>query len=94
MQGLFNYPPQPSYDGTPREFRTRYCLFDFNLSLKLPLETSLQDCRISAAGAYGRGTFWAHPQDIAQGEYEYNPFAFDVACLGNVFLGEFFVSFS
>ena len=92
MQGLVNYPPLPSYDGRPRDFRTRYCLYDFNLSLRLPPETSLQDCRISSVGVDGWGTYWAHPQDIAQGEYEYNPFAFDVACLGNVLLDALVVS--
>ncbi|KAH9895166.1 hypothetical protein C8Q73DRAFT_644721 [Cubamyces lactineus] len=61
-----------------------YALFDFDLSLHLPPSTSLKDCLRPASEAFiGRSDY--HPTDIYQGEPYYNPFAFDVACLGNLF---------
>ncbi|KAJ8454678.1 hypothetical protein ONZ51_g12893 [Trametes cubensis] len=61
-----------------------YALFDFDLSLHLPPTTSLKDCLRPASEAFiGRSDY--HPTDIYQGEPYYNPFAFDVACLGNLF---------
>ncbi|KAI0332328.1 hypothetical protein GY45DRAFT_1274204 [Cubamyces sp. BRFM 1775] len=62
-----------------------YALLDFDLSLQLPLEASLRDCRRPAPEALiGKSDY--HPFDIHQGERHYNPFAFDVACLGNLFV--------
>ncbi|KAI0355665.1 hypothetical protein OH77DRAFT_303712 [Trametes cingulata] len=61
-----------------------YCLFDFNLSMQLPPGTSLRECRRPAVEATtGLSSFSA--RDIELGEHEYNPFAYDVACLGNTF---------
>ncbi|KAI0661354.1 hypothetical protein C8Q70DRAFT_710054 [Cubamyces menziesii] len=65
-----------------------YALLDFDFSLQLPLETSLRDCRRPASQAFdGKDDY--HPADVHQGERHYNPFAFDVACLGNLFLYHF-----
>ncbi|KAI0645510.1 kinase-like domain-containing protein [Trametes meyenii] len=62
-----------------------YCLSDFDLSLQLPPCTSLRDCRRPSQESM-RGTDIYHPHDTHQGEPYYNPFAFDVACLGKLFI--------
>ncbi|KAI0355662.1 hypothetical protein OH77DRAFT_1495961 [Trametes cingulata] len=65
-----------------------YALFDFDLSLQLPLETDVKRCRRPALEAFiGKRSY--HPADVYQGESHYNPFAFDVACLGNLYLYHF-----
>ncbi|KAI0332316.1 hypothetical protein GY45DRAFT_1274189 [Cubamyces sp. BRFM 1775] len=65
-----------------------YALFDFDMALKLPPSTSLKDCRRPAdEGFIGHAEYW--PDDVYQGERHYNPFAFDVACLGYLFLHYF-----
>ncbi|KAI0363342.1 hypothetical protein BV20DRAFT_958483, partial [Pilatotrama ljubarskyi] len=61
-----------------------YCLYDFNLSIQLPLDTSLRDCRRPAIESMITQAS-IQPKDIMLGEHVYNPFAFDVACLGNIF---------
>ncbi|EIW56464.1 uncharacterized protein TRAVEDRAFT_73041, partial [Trametes versicolor FP-101664 SS1] len=62
-----------------------YALFDFNLSLQLPLETSLKNCRRPASEAM-LGVSVYHPDDVLQCEPFYNPFAYDVGCLGFLFI--------
>ncbi|KAI0363265.1 hypothetical protein BV20DRAFT_169915 [Pilatotrama ljubarskyi] len=65
-----------------------YALFDFDLSLQLPQGTDLRRCHRPALEAFtGKRTY--HPADVYQGESHYNPFAFDVACLGNLYLYHF-----
>lgn len=65
-----------------------YALFDFDMSIQLPPETSLDSCRRPAEEAlYGKHLL--QPPDIYQGERHYNPFAFDVACLGRLYLAWF-----
>ncbi len=62
-----------------------YALFDFDLSLQIPLDASLKRCRRPSYEAFeGKGAY--HPADVLQGELYYNPFAFDVACMGNLYL--------
>ncbi|TFK89104.1 hypothetical protein K466DRAFT_545831 [Polyporus arcularius HHB13444] len=61
-----------------------YALMDYDQSIQLPQECSLRNCRRPAS----ESTFGAEiyrPEDCASGEPTYNPFAFDVAMLGNVF---------
>lgn len=60
-----------------------YCLFDFDGSPQLPVDTPLNNCRVAASGAMVALSPY-HPLDVVSGEAEYNPFAFDVACLGNI----------
>ncbi|KAI0630179.1 kinase-like domain-containing protein [Trametes polyzona] len=71
-----------------RQIRSRtvtYALFDFNLSLQLPPGTSLKTCqRPASEGLLGVGLY--HPDDIYQGQPYYNPFAYDVGCLGFMFI--------
>ncbi|KAI0645512.1 hypothetical protein C8Q79DRAFT_697473 [Trametes meyenii] len=61
-----------------------YCLFDFNLSTQLPSDTSLRHCRRPAIEALTAMPAYM-PNDTFLGEPSYNPFAFDVGCLGNLF---------
>ncbi|KAI0675122.1 kinase-like domain-containing protein [Trametes maxima] len=63
-------------DYTRSSPKLAYCLFDFNLSRRFPLNTDLR-------------TAPYHPPDYWHGEPEFNPFSFDVACLGNLFLHRF-----
>ncbi|RPD78062.1 hypothetical protein L226DRAFT_543568 [Lentinus tigrinus ALCF2SS1-7] len=67
-----------------RSSEIAYCLFDFDRALQLPLDTPLKSCRVAASGAMVALSPY-HPLDVSYGESEYNPFAFDVACLGNMF---------
>ncbi|KAI0630162.1 hypothetical protein C8Q77DRAFT_1136721 [Trametes polyzona] len=62
-----------------------YALYDFNLSLQLPPGTSLKTCRRPACeGFLGMAIY--HPDDIYLGQPYYNPFAYDVGCLGFMFV--------
>ncbi|KAI9067542.1 hypothetical protein FKP32DRAFT_1755108 [Trametes sanguinea] len=71
-----------------RSSSAAYALYDFDLALQLPPETSLRDCRRpSIEAATGKDDYY--PADAMQGELDYNPFAFDVGCLGNLFLYHF-----
>ncbi|KAH8092586.1 kinase-like domain-containing protein [Cristinia sonorae] len=55
-------------------------IMDFNISIIAPPSADLRSYRLpyttSFAGAY------LQPPDVHQGEFEYNPFAFDVAAMG------------
>lgn len=62
-----------------------YALFDFDLSLQMPLDISLKKCRRPAHEAF-KGKRSYIPEDVFHGEPHYNPFAFDVACLGKLYL--------
>lgn len=62
-----------------------FCLFDYDHAIQFPHNVSLKECRRpSSEGEHG--TFEYHPLDITLGEPQYNPFAFDVGCLGMMFL--------
>lgn len=61
-----------------------YALMDFDQSLILPTDTDLRACRRPSAEAlYGNAVY--KPWDVSRGEPSYNPFAFDVCMLGNLF---------
>ncbi|KAI0630176.1 hypothetical protein C8Q77DRAFT_246721 [Trametes polyzona] len=61
-----------------------YCLFDFDISDVLPRDVSVKTYRSDSVWTcYGTASY--HPQDGWQGEHDYNPFAFDVGCLGNLY---------
>ncbi|KAI0355664.1 hypothetical protein OH77DRAFT_1424609 [Trametes cingulata] len=74
----------PAHAEHRRTKEASYCLYDFNLSIQLPPDTSLRDCRRPAQEAMTTESS-IQPQDIILGEHVYNPFAFDVGCLGNLF---------
>ena len=67
-----------------------FCFFDYDLAIQLP-NASLDDTR-RPAWEGNRGSLEFHPPDIYLAQPEYNPFAFDVACLGNMFLHYFTAS--
>ncbi|KAI0363257.1 hypothetical protein BV20DRAFT_975879 [Pilatotrama ljubarskyi] len=69
------------------------CLYDFNLSIQLPLDASLLECRRLAKEATITQSA-IQPNDIILGEHVYNPFAFDVGCLGNLFRVHFWTAVS
>ncbi|CDO75410.1 hypothetical protein BN946_scf184855.g13 [Trametes cinnabarina] len=71
-----------------RNSSVSYALHDFDLALQMPPETSLKDCRRPSIEAW-IGKCLYHPTDAWQGEVDYNPFAFDVGCLGNLFIYHF-----
>lgn len=69
----------------------RYALMDYNQSIILPADTCVRTCRRPAKEAlYGSAAY--KPWDIALGEPTYNPFAYDVGMLGNLFRTYFAVS--
>ncbi len=74
-----------------RSSRILYCLIDFNMSVQLPLNTPLRECRlVTKDHIFSYSPF--RPLDLNYGEYDYDPFAYDVACLGNMFRSKFAVS--
>lgn len=70
--------------------RTWYALMDYDISI-------LHDDAIDTANYFRPveeawyGTMMYHPFDYSQGEWRYNPFAFDVACLGGMIMAEYAV---
>ena len=70
-----------------------YALMDFNQSIQLPADTCLRTCRRPAKESwYGAMAYKPLHSDVCLGEAEYNPFAFDVLMLGNMFRFHFTVS--
>ncbi|KJA15148.1 hypothetical protein HYPSUDRAFT_194631 [Hypholoma sublateritium FD-334 SS-4] len=65
----------------------RYALNDFNVSLIFPQQISLEDFRISSyLASWGIDD---RPYGVLEGELEFNPFLYDVGCLGIFFCEEF-----
>ena len=70
-----------------------YAFMDYDQSIRLPQECSVRHCQRPAhESAFGAMIY--KPRDTDQGEPTYNPFAFDVAMLGNVFRFHFWVRLS
>ncbi|KAI0070379.1 hypothetical protein K474DRAFT_816925 [Panus rudis PR-1116 ss-1] len=70
-------------DEQKRSGTLAYALFDFDLAIQFPEDTSVKDFRIPSEHAfYGWPNY--HPRDVYRGQVDYNPFAFDVACLGHL----------
>ncbi|TBU48608.1 hypothetical protein BD309DRAFT_949131 [Dichomitus squalens] len=65
-----------------------FSFFDYDLAIQLPRNVSVNESR-RPAWEGNRGSPEFHPPDISLAQPEYNPFAFDVACLGNMFLHHF-----
>ena len=68
-----------------------FCFFDYDHAIQLPSNVSVTGSR-RPAWEGNRGSPQFHPPDICLAQPEYNPFAFDVGCLGNMFLYNFSVS--
>ncbi len=65
-----------------KDGRMKYVVFDFNLALMFPASTTRASCRLPRkGGGFGLNA----PSDLSQGEYDYEPSAFDVGCLGLTF---------
>jgi hypothetical protein len=63
-----------------------YALIDFDLAIILPRAADRKTYRLPFKNALiGSGG----PRDVSQGEFDYNPFAYDVGCLGVLFCGYF-----
>jgi len=64
-----------------------YALLDFDISIRFPPNSTPADMRLPSSlswwGSYDQ------PADTAQGELDYDPFAFDVGCLGVLFWDRF-----
>ena len=70
-----------------KDSQLRYALYDFDLSALFPLDVSIDsaECRLPASTA-GIGAPWNQPADadVDNGVLDYDPFKFDVACIGNM----------
>ena len=78
-----------------REGDVLYALMDFNQSIQLPADTCLRTCRRPAEESwYGAMLYKPVCSDVYLGEVEYNPSAFDVLMLDNMFRFHFTVSCS
>lgn len=67
-----------------------YALLDFDISIQFPLNSTAADMRLPSS--LSRWGSYNQPSDTAQGELDYDPFAFDVGCLGVLFWDRFGVS--
>ncbi|RDX55194.1 hypothetical protein OH76DRAFT_1397576 [Lentinus brumalis] len=65
-----------------------YALMDYDQSIQHPANASLKEFRRPADEAMCGSTMY-RPYDVCLGEPDYNPFAFDVAMLGNLFRAHF-----
>ncbi|SJL04410.1 uncharacterized protein ARMOST_07776 [Armillaria ostoyae] len=75
----------PSDEGLQRFFCRRgmltYGYIDYNIAVMFPRSASLSECRLPYWKSWdGTNNWWLY--DTAQGEHDYDPFAFDVALLG------------
>ncbi|KAI0070377.1 hypothetical protein K474DRAFT_1687476 [Panus rudis PR-1116 ss-1] len=70
-------------DEHKRSGRLQYALFDFDIAMQFPEDISVKDFRLPSARAFC-GWSQYHPRDVYRGQVDYNPFAFDVACLGHL----------
>ncbi|KAF8503080.1 kinase-like domain-containing protein [Gautieria morchelliformis] len=70
-----------------RDGHLAYAIIDFDISIMFPPTATREECRLpsnlSWDGAYDQ------PHDTKQGELDYDPFAFDVGCLGILFCERF-----
>lgn len=75
-----DYPEREVHEASPS---ARYCLCDFNISIMFP-ESSTSAERRLPADLSAWGAPWNAPADTLQGEFDYDPFAYDVGCLGTM----------
>lgn len=66
--------------------QAKFVLCDFDLSIMFPPDTP-PAARVCPASESDWGSPWYHPPDTANGEALYDPFAYDVACLGGLLCG-------
>lgn len=71
------------------EGKLQYALIDFDLAKMLPGDIKKDGYRLPAQESYV-GTYC--PEDTSQGEFDYDPFAYDVGTLGVIFSTTYEVS--
>ncbi|KAL1942066.1 hypothetical protein VTO73DRAFT_6596 [Trametes versicolor] len=88
---MVNYynPYSPKYprhliDGCRSPSDVHYCLLDFDISRIFPRDVPTQACRRPSVESY-EGTPIYHPLETSCGEHDYDPFAYDVGSLGNLY---------
>lgn len=64
-------------------------VYDFDISVIMPPNSQHLPWKFGT-----EGLLLYRPRDLHQGAYEYNPYAFDVACMGNLLLTMFHVCVS
>ncbi len=69
----------------------QYTLIDYNLSIMFGQDATEQECRLPADKAWV-SVLAFQPPDVLRGQYDYDLFAYDVGCLGNIFRFHFVVS--
>ena len=74
-----------------REDHLVYAITDFDLSIMFPNTAAREECRLPSKLSWAGGG--DQPNDTSQGELDYDPFAYDVGCLGVLFCHEFQVRF-
>ncbi|KAF8526647.1 hypothetical protein BU17DRAFT_23632, partial [Hysterangium stoloniferum] len=76
--------------GTRRILREQnkslYALCDFDCSIMFSSTSKPEECRLASDMSF---QIMALPFDTSQGELDYDPFTFKVACVGNLFCIEF-----
>ncbi|KAJ3490807.1 hypothetical protein NLJ89_g11404 [Agrocybe chaxingu] len=76
---------------TRKQLRLRgqleYAMFDFDFSIMFPPILDRALCRLPYRKAWEAA--WIRPYDTSQGEFDYDPFAFDVGTLGFVLIHSF-----
>jgi hypothetical protein len=87
----------PSQDDDLRDVflsndKALYAIFDYNLSSIFPPGTSPRERRLPFEMSF-IGLAMNRPYDTAQGEFDYDPFAWDVGCLGIQLRNRFQVCF-
>ncbi|KAG6836582.1 hypothetical protein H0H93_006418 [Arthromyces matolae] len=80
----YNEHQNPNRQLMRRQGLLTYALFDFDVSVKFPLSWSDEQCRLPYRKSWD-GTPGSIPDDTSQGEFDYDPFARDVAAMGMVF---------
>lgn len=69
------------------EKRALYALFDFDCAVMFPRTSTPAERRLPGRDSFICGGNFSY--DTAQGELDYDPFAYDVAALGQFFCQEF-----
>ena len=74
-----------------RDGHLAYAIIDFDISIVFPPTATREECRLPSNLSFDGAP--NQPHDTRQGELDYDPFAFDVGCLGVLFCEEFQVCF-
>jgi hypothetical protein len=93
LPNFLTFPGQPHrfYHSPRAELRKQgkllYALMDFNISIMVPRDVKKEEYRRHYHDSFaGSGHY---PHDTSQGEFDYNPFAYDVGTLGVVFCEQY-----